>query len=114
MTGTTKEESTLARLRGTLGKGRANARSVAALTDNPGCTRRRVLDAASIKSYQLAEQLSSELDSPGGIRMVRSGSSSNFLPIIFADSSVGSTETEWSGPDFMNVIVDDSCSVVLN
>jgi len=51
------EETVLARIRGSLEKGRANARSVAALTDNPGCTRRRVLDAASVKSYELAEAL---------------------------------------------------------
>lgn len=51
------EDAVLARIRGSLEKGRANARSVAALTDNPGCTRRRVLEAASVKSYELAERL---------------------------------------------------------
>lgn len=47
----------LERIRGSLGKARANARAVAALTDNPGCTRRRVIDATSIKAYELAERL---------------------------------------------------------
>lgn len=51
------QEAVIERIRGSLPKGRSNARSVAALTDNPGCTRRRVLEAASVKAYELAEQL---------------------------------------------------------
>lgn len=47
----------LARIRGSLPPGRANARSVAALTQNPGCTRRRVLDSAGIKAHELAANL---------------------------------------------------------
>jgi hypothetical protein len=57
MSGIDDGERALATIRGSLEKGRANARSVAALTDNPGCTRRRVLDAANVKSYELAERL---------------------------------------------------------
>jgi hypothetical protein len=49
--------SVLDRIRGSLPKGRANARTVAALTDNPGCARRRVIDAAGVKAYELAERL---------------------------------------------------------
>ena len=47
----------LAQLRGSLPLGRANARSVAALTQNPGCTRRRVFDSAGVKAHELAESL---------------------------------------------------------
>ena len=47
---------TLDSIRGTLPRGRANARSVAAVTENPGCTRRRVIEAASIPAYELAER----------------------------------------------------------
>ena len=36
---------------------RANARSVAALTGNPGCARRRVIDAAAVRPHELAEKL---------------------------------------------------------
>jgi hypothetical protein len=36
---------------------RANARSVAALTENPGCTRRRVIDSAAIAAHDLAARL---------------------------------------------------------
>lgn len=50
-------DATLRQILGTLGAGRANARSVAALTENPGCTRRRVIDAAGVKAYELAERL---------------------------------------------------------
>lgn len=50
-------DAVVARIRGSLSPGRANARSVAALTDNPGCTRRRVVEAASVKAYELAAQL---------------------------------------------------------
>ena len=47
----------LARIRGSLMPARANARTVAAFTDNPGCTRRRVIDAARVKAYELADRL---------------------------------------------------------
>lgn len=36
---------------------RANARAVAALTDNPGCTRRRIIDAARVPAHIVAERL---------------------------------------------------------
>ena len=49
-------DAALLQIRGTLEAGRANARSVAALTENPGCTRRRVIDAAGVKAYELAER----------------------------------------------------------
>lgn len=47
----------LARVRGNLPEGPASARAVAALTDNPGCARRRVIDAAGIPAYALAERV---------------------------------------------------------
>lgn len=50
-------ELALDRLRGTLPRARANARSVAALTENPGCTRRRLIDAASVSAHELAAAL---------------------------------------------------------
>lgn len=56
MTEDTADEA-LKRIRGTLPSARANARSVAALTQNPGCTRRRVIDSASIPAYLLADKL---------------------------------------------------------
>ncbi len=37
--------------------GGASARSVAALTENPGCVRRRVIDAARVKAFDLAATL---------------------------------------------------------
>jgi len=46
----------LAQIRGALPGGRANARTVAALTDNPGCVRRRVIDSAGIRSRELAQR----------------------------------------------------------
>lgn len=46
----------LAQIRGSIRAGRANARSVAALADNPGCTRRRVLDAAAVPLYEVAHR----------------------------------------------------------
>lgn len=49
--------NTLTRIRGSWKKARANARSVAALTDNPGCARRRVIDAAGVQAFELAERL---------------------------------------------------------
>jgi hypothetical protein len=50
-------ESELDQVRGSLPRARANARSVAALTQNPRCTRRRVIDSAGVAAHQLAEQL---------------------------------------------------------
>jgi len=47
----------LDQIRGSLPLARANARSVAALTQNPGCTRRRVIDSAGVSAHQLAERL---------------------------------------------------------
>src|SRR4051812_20720689 len=47
----------LDRIRGSLPRARANARSVAALTENPGCTRRRVIDSAGVAAHELAEKL---------------------------------------------------------
>lgn len=47
----------LDRVRGTLPRARANARTVAALTENPGCTRRRVIDAAGVAAHELADRL---------------------------------------------------------
>ena len=44
-------------IRGTLPRARANARSVAALTQNPGCTRRRVIDSAGVAAHELADSL---------------------------------------------------------
>ncbi len=44
-------------IRGSMKPARANARAVAALTDNPGCTRRRVIDAARVPAHELAERL---------------------------------------------------------
>lgn len=47
----------LDQIRGSLPQVRANARSVAALTENPGCTRRRVIDAAGVAAHELAAKL---------------------------------------------------------
>ncbi len=44
-------------IRGSLPRARANARSVAALTENPGCTRRRVIDSAGVAAHELAAKL---------------------------------------------------------
>ena len=44
-------------IRGALKPARANARAVAALTDNPGCARRRIIDAARIPAHVVAERL---------------------------------------------------------
>ncbi|MGH8294564.1 MAG: hypothetical protein ACRETZ_03555, partial [Steroidobacteraceae bacterium] len=49
-------KSLLTQIRGSLPGGRANARTVAALTDNPGCTRRRVIDSAGIRTPKLAKR----------------------------------------------------------
>lgn len=48
---------TIEQIRGSLDRARANARTVAALTENPGCGRRRVIDAAGVKAYELADAL---------------------------------------------------------
>lgn len=47
----------LERIRGTLPRTSASARTVAALTENPGCARRRVIDSAGIAAHELAESL---------------------------------------------------------
>lgn len=47
----------LDQVRGSWKAARANARTVAALTDNPGCARRRVIDAAAVRAFDLAERL---------------------------------------------------------
>jgi hypothetical protein len=49
--------ATLDSIRGDLKAARANARAVAALTENPGCARRRVIDAARVPAHELARQL---------------------------------------------------------
>lgn len=49
--------NTLERIRGSMKLARANARTVAALTENPGCTRRRVIDAAGVRAFDLADHL---------------------------------------------------------
>lgn len=50
-------EAPLDRVRGSLPRAPANARTVAALTQNPGCTRRRVIDSAGVAAHQMAERL---------------------------------------------------------
>ncbi|MCA2215368.1 hypothetical protein [Jidongwangia harbinensis] len=47
----------LARLRGAVPAKRHNARTIAALTGNPGCTRRAVLDAAGVDKPRLAQRI---------------------------------------------------------
>ena len=49
--------SGLDRLRGAVPARRHNARTIAALTGNPGCTRRAVLDAAGVDKPRLAEHI---------------------------------------------------------
>jgi hypothetical protein len=49
--------SRIDRLRGTGAAKRHNARTIAALTGNPGCTRRAVLDAAGVDKPRLAERI---------------------------------------------------------
>jgi hypothetical protein len=44
-------------LRGSTPRKRHNARTIAALTGNPGCTRRAVLDAAGVDKPRLAQQI---------------------------------------------------------
>lgn len=50
-------ESRLARIRGDVPPRNHNARTIAALTSNPGCARRAVLDAAGVDKQQLAAHL---------------------------------------------------------
>ena len=50
-------ETSLDRLRGAAKAKRHNARTIAALTGNPGCTRRAVLDAAGVDKPKLAETI---------------------------------------------------------
>ncbi|WP_091555739.1 hypothetical protein [Micromonospora pattaloongensis] len=50
----TELEQRLARLRGPVPPRRHNARTIAALTGNPGCTRRAVLDSAGVDKQRIA------------------------------------------------------------
>jgi hypothetical protein len=47
----------LDQIRGALPRAATSARSVAALTQNPGCTRRRVIDSAGVAAHDLAARL---------------------------------------------------------
>jgi hypothetical protein len=47
----------LVQLRGNLPQSPASARAVAALTENPGCSRRRVIDAAGIPAHVIADRV---------------------------------------------------------
>ena len=51
------QTSRLDQLRGSARAKRHNARTIAALTGNPGCNRRAVLDAAGVDKLKLAEQI---------------------------------------------------------
>ncbi|WP_433531654.1 hypothetical protein ACQPYA_06070 [Micromonospora sp. CA-263727] len=53
----TSSERRLAAIRGGVPPRRHNARTIAALTGNPGCTRRAVLDGAGVDKPQLAERV---------------------------------------------------------
>lgn len=53
----TSTEQRLAAIRGGLPARRHNARTIAALTGNPGCTRRAVLDSAGVDKPGLAERI---------------------------------------------------------
>jgi hypothetical protein len=53
----TPERAALDRLRGPARAKRHNARTIAALTGNPGCARRAVLDAAGVDKPRLAERI---------------------------------------------------------
>lgn len=44
-------------IRGSMQPARANARAIAALTDNPGCARRRIIDAARVPAHVIADRL---------------------------------------------------------
>ncbi len=50
-------DTRLGRIRGSAEPKKHNARTIAALTSNPGCARRNVLDAASIDKQALAEHI---------------------------------------------------------
>lgn len=54
--------TTTSTILGSMKPAAANARTVAALTSNPGCTRRRVMDAASVPVYQIAASLGHTAD----------------------------------------------------
>src|SRR3954471_1897833 len=53
----TASDAILDRLRGTGPARRHNARTIAALTGNPGCARRAVLDSAGVDKPKLAERV---------------------------------------------------------
>ncbi|WP_433390382.1 hypothetical protein [Micromonospora sp. KLBMP9576] len=53
----TSTEERLAAIRGGVPPRRHNARTIAALTGNPGCTRRAVLDGAGVDKPKLAERI---------------------------------------------------------
>ncbi|MER7419403.1 hypothetical protein ABT346_21915 [Micromonospora peucetia] len=53
----TSTEERLAAIRGGVPARRHNARTIAALTGNPGCTRRAVLDGAGVDKPKLAERI---------------------------------------------------------
>ncbi|GLY21823.1 hypothetical protein [Micromonospora sp. NBRC 101691] len=53
----TSTEQRLAAIRGGVPARRHNARTIAALTGNPGCTRRAVLDGAGVDKPRLAERI---------------------------------------------------------
>ncbi|WDZ87062.1 hypothetical protein [Micromonospora cathayae] len=53
----TSTEQRLAAIRGDVPARRHNARTIAALTGNPGCTRRAVLDSAGVDKPKLAERI---------------------------------------------------------
>jgi hypothetical protein len=57
VTGVLPRQVDLDRLRGETPRKRYNARTIAALTGNPGCTRRAVLDAAGVDKPRLAERI---------------------------------------------------------
>ncbi|SCG40365.1 hypothetical protein [Micromonospora inositola] len=53
----TSSAERLAQIRGGVSPRRHNARTIAALTGNPGCTRRAVLDSAGVDKPKLAERI---------------------------------------------------------
>lgn len=57
MAQTSTPDARLARLRGPVAPRRHNARTIAALTGNPGCTRRAVLDGAGVDKMRVAEHI---------------------------------------------------------
>ena len=58
-------------LRGPVPGKRHNARTIAALTGNPGCTRRAVLDAAGVDKPKLAEHIGCARDTPPPLQVRR-------------------------------------------